>query len=85
MSVPLIVNLNHELNLSMLAPRCRCFSRWWKRPAGDATACRLVDAYHHRPAVELYDLKTDPLEMTNAGVQVVKRIIMGYAPSWRRG
>ena len=62
----LIVNLNHESKFTNACTKMPLFlSMVEKAKAGDATARRLVDAYHHRPAVELYDLKTDPLEMTN--------------------
>ena len=60
------MNLNHESKFTNACTKMPLFlSMVEKAKAGDATACRLVNAYHHRPAVELYDLKTDPLEMTN--------------------
>ena len=39
----------------------------WRRAAaqGDEHAARLVHAYQHRPAEELYDLAADPFELTN--------------------
>jgi uncharacterized sulfatase len=36
-----------------------------KAAAGDATAQKLVDAYHYRPPVELYDMQSDPFEQNN--------------------
>ena len=46
-----------------------------KAETGDATAKRLVHNYHHRPAVELFDLKNDPLEMSNlAGQTDLKKV-----------
>ena len=62
----LILNLNHKSKFTNACTKMPLFlSMVEKAKAGDATARRLVNAYHHRPAVELYDLQTDPLEMTN--------------------
>jgi uncharacterized sulfatase len=38
---------------------------WVEAAKTDPKAKLLVDAYQHRPEEELYDLRTDPLEMTN--------------------
>ncbi|MFP6902488.1 MAG: sulfatase/phosphatase domain-containing protein, partial [Verrucomicrobiia bacterium] len=66
----LILNLNHESKFTNACTASPAFkSMVAKAAAGDATAKRLVHAYHHRPAVELFDLKTDPLEMTNLAGQ----------------
>ena len=72
----LILNLNHESKFTNACTKSPAFkSMVAKAAAGDATAKRLVHAYHHRPAVELFDLKTDPLEMTNlAGQTDLKKV-----------
>ena len=72
----LILNLNHESKFTNACTASPAFkSMVAKAAAGDATAKRLVHAYHHRPAVELFDLKTDPLEMTNlAGQTDLKKV-----------
>ena len=38
---------------------------WVRKAKTDEKARRIVTAYQHRPAEELYDLRTDPHEMTN--------------------
>ena len=38
---------------------------WVQKAKTDARAKKLVDAYQHRPAEELYDLTKDPCETTN--------------------
>ncbi len=38
---------------------------WVEKAESDADARRIVDAYLHRPAEELYDLTCDPFEMHN--------------------
>ena len=72
----LILNLNHESKFTNACTASPAFkSMVAKAAAGDATAKRLVHAYHHRPAVELFDLKTDPLEMSNlAGQTDLKKV-----------
>ena len=72
----LILNLNHESKFTNACTKSPAFkSMIAKAAAGDATAKRLVHAYHHRPAVELFDLKTDPLELTNlAGQTDLKKV-----------
>jgi uncharacterized sulfatase len=44
-----------------------------KAETGDPLAKRLVRAYHHRPAVELFDMEVDPLEMNNLAGQPNKQ------------
>ena len=62
----LILNLNHESKFTNACTKSKEFiSMVAKADAGDTTAKELVRAYQHRPAVELYDLETDPLEMKN--------------------
>ncbi len=62
----LILNLNHESKFTNACSQSPEFqSMVEKAEAGDETARHLVQAYHYRPAIELYDLKTDPLEMHN--------------------
>ena len=63
----LIRNLNHEAKFTNAATRDtqdkRPVFRSWLS-AGEAGKERAL-AYHHRPAVELYDLHTDPFELNN--------------------
>lgn len=62
----LIRNLHHETKFTNACTQSPLFrSMVQKASAGDATAQRLVDAYQHRPAVELYNVQTDPLEQHN--------------------
>jgi N-sulfoglucosamine sulfohydrolase len=41
------------------------FASWREKAKTDAAAAALVKRYHERPAEELYDLRTDPLELKN--------------------
>ena len=62
----LILNLNHKSKFTNACTKSPAFqSMVAKAAAGDATAKRLVHAYQHRPAVELFDMEKDPLEMNN--------------------
>lgn len=62
----LIRNLNHENEFQNALTRSEVFkSMEDKAASGDKTAQRLVRAYKIRPAIELYDVKNDPLEMNN--------------------
>ena len=62
----LILNLNHKSKFTNACTKSPAFqSMVAKAAAGDATAKRLVHAYQHRPAVELFDMEKDPLEMSN--------------------
>ena len=66
----LILNLNHKSKFTNACTKSPMFqSMIAKAKSGDATAKRLVHAYHHRPAVELFDMKNDPLEMANLAGQ----------------
>jgi N-sulfoglucosamine sulfohydrolase len=73
----LILNLNHETKFTNACTESNEFkSMVDKANAGDATAKKLVNAYYFRPAVELFDVKTDPLEMNNiAGDSKYKKVI----------
>ena len=74
----LILNLNHKSKFTNACTKSPMFqSMIAKAKSGDATAKRLVHAYHHRPAVELFDMKKDPLEMANlAGQSDTQKIEM---------
>lgn len=62
----LILNLNHESEFTNACTQSGLYdSMRAKAETGDAVARRLVQAYQHRPRLELYDIKSDPLEMTN--------------------
>ena len=66
----LILNLNYKSKFTNACTKSPMFqSMIAKAKSGDATAKRLVHAYHHRPAVELFDMKNDPLEMANLAGQ----------------
>ena len=62
----LILNLNYDdefRNVMMQSGFYKTILA--KAESGDEIARRLVEKYSQRPAVELYDLENDPLEMTN--------------------
>ena len=62
----LILNLNHESKFTNACTKSAAFqSMIAKANEGDTTAKRLVHAYQYRPAVELFDMEKDPLEMSN--------------------
>ena len=66
----LILNLNHQSKFTNACTRSPAFqSMVAKAKTGDATARRLVHAYQNRPAVELYDMQKDPLELANIAGQ----------------
>ena len=56
--------------------------------SGDARAASLVQRYTHRPAVELYDVENDPLELNNLaeldGYEDVKKQLRGELDHWMR-
>jgi len=70
-----LVNLKHdqsyhEKHLMTEGPAKRYDLQWWQALSdaaarGDASAKRLYDKYHHRPAEELYRVDEDPWEMNN--------------------
>lgn len=63
----LILNLTPEAKYAIhidLAPR-ETKPGNWGAAASDPTAAAKVNRYHHRPAVELYDLVKDPHELHN--------------------
>ena len=62
----LIVNLSPEEEFRNACTQSREFQSWEsKAAAGDKNAAELVKRYKHRPAIELYDIRKDPLEMNN--------------------
>ena len=62
----LILNLNHKSKFTNACTKMPLFqSMIAKANAGDKVAKRLVHAYQHRPAVELFDMEKDSLEMNN--------------------
>ncbi|MEM9280212.1 MAG: sulfatase [Verrucomicrobiota bacterium] len=62
----LIVNLHHETKFTNALTKNDVFlSMVEKAEKGAKKARRLVDAYHHRPPLELYDVRADPLEQKN--------------------
>ena len=66
----LIWNLNHEVPFKNIvtasSARQDFFATWVKAAeAGDDHARQLVHRYQHRPAIEFFDVKQDPLELHN--------------------
>ncbi len=62
----LILNLQHDQTFTNACTKSREFVSMIKAAdAGDEKARQAVRRYQHRPAVELYDVVADPLEMNN--------------------
>ncbi|MBT4692109.1 MAG: sulfatase [Planctomycetaceae bacterium] len=64
----LILNLNHTVAFQNIVTRGDgnpAWASWVKAAQTDLFAKTLVDGYMHRPAVEFYNVVTDPLERTN--------------------
>jgi len=85
----LILNLNHKTKFTNACTVSPAFhSMIAKAKAGDETAKRLVHAYQHRPPVELFDLNTDPLELTNlanrADLKKVEARLRGKLAAWMK-
>jgi uncharacterized sulfatase len=61
-----ILNLTPDAVFQNAAIRDPVFKSWRRiADAGDPAAARLVNAYQHRPAEELYDCDADPWNLTN--------------------
>ncbi|MBP88155.1 MAG: sulfatase atsG [Planctomycetaceae bacterium] len=66
----LIWNLHHKTKFTNACTKADYFqSMIAAAAAGDTKARELVDKYHHRPELELYDCDADPLEMTNLAAE----------------
>jgi len=67
----LIVNLHPEfahtthIDKALARDGGRYWLSWFEKAKADSTAAATVRRYHERPAVELYDLRTDPFEQRN--------------------
>ena len=62
----LIVNLTPEIEFRNIVMKTPSFRSWEALAAkGDERAIYLVNRYKKRPAIELYDLRSDPLEAKN--------------------
>ncbi|VGO13319.1 Choline-sulfatase [Pontiella desulfatans] len=61
-----ILNFTPEMEFRNACTRSKEFRSWQaKAAAGDPKAAALVQRYTFRPAIELYDVVNDPLEMHN--------------------
>jgi uncharacterized sulfatase len=62
-----IRNLNHEATFhnTLIQHDKQYWPSWVEKAKTDPKAAYLVRMYQHRPAEELYDLKTDPWELEN--------------------
>ena len=66
----LIVNLTPEVEFRNIAMKTPSFESWEELAAeGDERAAYLVNRYKKRPAIELYDIVSDPLETKNIADQ----------------
>ncbi len=67
----LIVNLHPEfaytthIDKALARDGGRYWLSWFEKAKTDPAAATTVRRYHERPAVELYDLRTDPFELRN--------------------
>jgi len=62
----LIVNLTSEVEFRNIAMKTPTFRSWEALASkGDERAIYLVNRYKKRPAIELYDVISDPLETKN--------------------
>ena len=61
---------------------------WVRAAASDPAAAAKVNRYHHRPAVELYDLTQDPHELQNLAEDPAQadrvRALRAELETWRR-
>ena len=67
----LIVNLHPEfahtthIDKALAKDGGRYWISWFEKAQADSAAAAVVKRYHERPAIELYDLRTDPPEQHN--------------------
>ncbi len=62
----LIMNLSPEAKFYNGIVNGDWFKSWERKAeGGDEHAAAMIDRYHNRPAIELYDVHADPYEMTN--------------------
>ena len=57
---------------------------WLRKAEHDERAAKIVRDYQHRPAEELYDLRTDPYEMVNLAGDPAHRDELERMRDWRR-
>ena len=65
----LILNLQHDQPFSNACIKSREFQSMIQAATTDPMARLAVDRYQNRPAVEFYDVVSDPLEMNNLACQ----------------